>query len=145
MARPEVADTSAFIRFLRTGRGESILRRGISSERLWLSSVVAAELYAGTRSREEARVLDRIMEGFRRIDRVLDPTARDWVQAGRLLSRRARLAGDFRPRDHLADVLILVSAARLHATVQTHNLRHFKVWEELARDAGLDVVVEGIE
>lgn len=145
MPRPEVVATSAFIQFLRTGRGGSGLRRGVSSERLWLSSVVAAELYAGTRSREEARVLDRIVEGFRRIDRILDPTARDWVQAGQLLSRRARLAGDIRPRDHLADVLILVSAARLGGVVQTANLRHFKVWEELARDAGLDVVVEGIE
>jgi hypothetical protein len=41
----------------------------------------------------------------------------------------------------LADVLILVSAARLHAAVVTANIRHFEVWAKLASAAGLDVAV----
>jgi predicted nucleic acid-binding protein len=103
--------------------------------------VVVAELYAGTRSPEDVAILDRVVSAIERTERLLVPDAGDWARAGRLMARRVRLHGDLRPRDHLADVLILVSAARLGGEVVTLNLRHFKAWERLARAAGLDVVV----
>jgi len=77
--------------------------------------VVVAELYAGTRSREDAVIFDRITTTMNRIERLLVPGAAHWARAGRLLARRVRLDGALQPRDHLADVLILISAARLGA------------------------------
>jgi predicted nucleic acid-binding protein len=114
----------------------------LSEGNLWLSSVVAAELYAGTRSPDDALTLNRVVNALERVDRILTPTDEDWIRAGRLIGRRIRRDGSLRPRDHLADVLILVSAARLNGRVLTANLRHFEAWVELARAAGLDVVVE---
>jgi predicted nucleic acid-binding protein len=143
VARPVVPDTTIFIRFLRRGDGELALHREIRSERLWLSSVVAGELYAGTRSRDDARILDRFVRTMTRIGRIVTPSTDDWLQAGQMLARRSRLAGDLRPRDHLADVLILVSAARINGSVVTINLNHFEAWLEIAKDAGMDVTVEG--
>ena len=61
-----------------------------------------------------------------------------------LLARRVRLFGPLRPRDHLADVLILVSAARIGGTVVTTNVRHFAMWQSLAEAAGLDVTVTSV-
>ena len=58
-----------------------------------------------------------------------------------MIARRIRLQGGLRPRDHLADVLILISAARLKGVVVTANLRHFEEWARLATAAGLDVTV----
>jgi hypothetical protein len=75
------------------------------------------------------------------VDRVLTPTAKEWEQAGLLMARRIRLQGRLAARDHLADVLILVSAARMRGAVVTANLRHFESWGRLARASGLDVVV----
>lgn len=121
------------------------LFRSLLTGRLWLSSVVAAELYAGTRSADDAAILDRILAAMLRVDRVLTPTASDWVRVGRLIARRIRLHGSLRPRDHLADVLILVSAARLNGAVITANLRHFEAWARLAAASGLDVEVRPIE
>jgi predicted nucleic acid-binding protein len=117
------------------------LQRSLQAGRVWLSSVVLAELYAGTRSPEDALLLNRIAATMERIDRVLTPTVGDWARAGRLIARRIRLQGGMRPRDHLADVLILVSAARLNGVVVTANLRHFEAWAHLATAAGLDVAV----
>ena len=110
-----------------------------------MSSVVLAELYAGTRSPDDRLILDRIVQAMRRIDRIITPDSGDWIRAGRLLARRVRLHGDVRPRDHLADVLILLSAARLQGCVVTANLRHFAVWQRLAVAAGLDVTVRSLE
>ena len=100
-----------------------------------------AELYAGTRSREDRQMLDRISAAMRRVDRLLTPDDGDWVLAGQLIARRIRLHADIRPRDHLAAVLIVLSAARHRSCVVTANLRHFEAWRRLSVAAGLDVTV----
>ena len=141
MARAQILDTTVLIQVLRNPDADAVFRDTLASSRTWLSSVAAAELYAGTRSREDAFILDRLVAAMRRVDRLLTPAADDWVRAGRLMARQVRLHGAIRPRDHLADVLILVSAARLQGTVLTANVRHFEVWASLARASGLDVAV----
>jgi predicted nucleic acid-binding protein len=141
VARPEVPDTSVLLDALRLPARWPALMASLQTGRIWLSAVVVAELYAGTRSREDAAILDRIVAAMSRVERLLVPDAADWGRTGRLLARRTRLEGALRPRDHLADVLIVVSAARLRGEVVTLNLRHFEAWAHLGRAAGLDVVV----
>lgn len=143
MPRPLVPDTTALIGAIRDPR--STLLDAILRGQVWLSSVVTCELYAGTRSPDERRLLDRLVRGAARGDRLLVPTQADWVGAGTLIATRIRLQGVLRPRDHLADVLIVVSAARLAADVVTANRRHFEAWTALARRAGLDVAVAAFE
>lgn len=134
-------DTSALLDAVRRPERWPALQRSLESGRTWLSSVVVAELYAGTRSPQDALVLDRIVAAMRRVGRELTPSEGDWARAGRLIARRIRLSGGLRPRDHLADVLILVSAARLGGVVVTANVRHFQAWARLASASGLDVEV----
>lgn len=119
--------------------------RAIQSGQVWISSVVLAELYVGTHSRDDQLILDRIILAARRMERLLTPDESDWIRAGRLISRRARLHGSVLPRDHLADVLILVSTARLQGIVVTANLRHFEMWRRLAVAGGLDVMVRAAD
>ena len=141
MARPEVPDTSALLEAIRRPERWPALQRSLQTGQVWLASVVLAELYAGTRSPEDRLILDRIATGMRRVDRILTPDDGDWIRAGRLIARQVRLYGALRPRDHLADVLILISAARLRGVVITANFRHFEAWRRLALAAGLDVMV----
>lgn len=141
MARPEIPDTSVFIRVIREPKVWPGFQEGLTSGRIWLSSVVVAELYAGTRSREDGELIDRVAQAMARDGRLLTPDPIDWARAGRLMARRIRLQGALRLRDHLADVLIVVSAARLGGSVVTSDMRHFESWSRLARDAGLDVAV----
>ncbi|MBI3974077.1 MAG: PIN domain-containing protein [Chloroflexi bacterium] len=141
MTRPRVPDTTLFIQALRRPESLADLFRSIATGRVWLSSVVIAELYAGTRSPDDALLVNRIVAAMERIERLLIPTAGEWARAGRLMGRSARLYGNLRPRDHLADVLILISAARLNGTVVTANLRHFERWAKLATSSGLNVTV----
>ena len=141
MARPEVPDTSALLEAIRRPECWPTLQRSLQTGQVWLSSVVLAELYAGTRSPDDQFLLNRIAVAMKRADRLLTPDDGDWIRAGRLISRQIRLRGALRPRDHLADVLILITAARLGGVVVTANLRHFEVWQRLAVAAGLDVMV----
>jgi predicted nucleic acid-binding protein len=145
MARPEIPDTSALLEVVRRPERWPALHRSLQTGLVWLSSVVLAELYAGTRSPDDQFVLNRIAVAMKRADRLLTPNDDDWIRAGRLIARRVRLHGALRPRDHLADVLILLSAARLRGVVVTANLRHFEVWGRLAVSAGLDVLVRSVD
>lgn len=141
MARAEVPDTNVIIQIISEPKSWPRFEFALRSGQVWLSSVVLAELCAGTRSREDALLIDRLAVIAKRIDRVLTPTDDDWAQAGRLIARRIRLQGNLRPRDHLADVLILLCAAQLQGTVLTMNVRHFQAWARLAAGAGLNIVV----
>jgi predicted nucleic acid-binding protein len=117
------------------------LGRDFGHGRIYLSSVVLFEMYAGTRSVEEAAVVDRIAAAADRVGRLLTPTHDEWTVAGRLIARRARLAGALEPRDHLADLLIVLTAARLQGEVVSANVRHMQQWVRLAQRSGLDVVL----
>jgi predicted nucleic acid-binding protein len=126
----------------RPGRGSTfeVVQRG----QAWLSAVVVAELYAGSRSAAERFEIQHLVHGAGVANRLLVPTQNDWIRAGTLVARRVRLFGSMRVRDHLADVLILLAAAHINGEVLTANVRHFEAWARLARRAGLDVTVAPI-
>ncbi len=141
MSRPLVPDTTVLIDLIRQPRGLPEFQRDVAAGRLYMPSVVIAELYAGSRSPAESVILDRIVRAINRIDRMLTPSAEEWATAGRLIARRIRLHGALRPRDHLADVLIVVTAARLTGEVVSANRVHMTDWITLARGTGLDVTL----
>ncbi len=139
--RPEVAETSVLIPFLRSGAFASEIESARIRGRLQLPSIATLELYAGVRTQAEKRELDGFVLGFTRRGLVLTPTDQDHVLAGILLSRRRQQAGDLNVRDHIMDVLIVLSAAQVGGTVLTQNVRHMELWAGLARRAGKDVHV----
>ena len=139
--RPELYDTSILIPFM-TGRryARDIVAVG-RPDRLWLSSLVALELYVGTCDQAEKRALDSFVASFERRQRVLTPTHEDYLLAGILLNRRRRLVGALAGRHHVVDMLIVLSASQIGATVVTQNVDHLGVWAAMARRAGRDVRV----
>jgi predicted nucleic acid-binding protein len=139
VARPIVADTTVLVGAIR--EADRTILGALGRRRVWLSAVAICELYAGTRSAYEATLINQLSRDAREADRLLVPTLEDWTRAGQLLARRVRLHGSLRPRDHLADVLIVASAGRIGGEILTSNRIHFDVWADLARRSGLDVVV----
>lgn len=139
MARPVVPDTGVFIATIRGGGRDPFAE--VRNGRVWLSTVVLAELYAGTRTPHEANALELAAESAARSNHLLVPDFDDWTIAGRLISRRARSTGAMRPRDHMADILIMLGAARIKGEILTANLEHMRAWAEWARRSGMDVQV----
>lgn len=144
--RSEVPDTSVFLELIWDPRRAKRFRRSVSSGRVWLSSVVAFELFAGSRDAEDAKSIRAIVNAMKRDNRLLIPTHDDWIFAAQLIARYSRLHGDVEARPHLADALIVVSAARLRGgTVITKNVRHMENWAELARTMGRRASVDAYE
>jgi predicted nucleic acid-binding protein len=88
--------------------------------------VVLEELYAGAGA-SDRRFVAKLEHDFERAERILVPSLKDWVHAGRILAHvgqkfgyeqigRARLTND---------ALIAVSAARVGIVVLTANRKDF--------------------
>ncbi len=79
--------------------------------RVRLSAVVLGELYAGTRSLQDKADLDVVTRVYQTLGFLFAPSASDWVRAGQGIRRYRQLYGSVKPREHLNDILILLSGA----------------------------------
>jgi predicted nucleic acid-binding protein len=100
---------------------------GRASPFLYLSSVVAAELLAGTATARDQRVLqEALILPFEQRRRVVTPTAAAWVALGTVLALLVRQEGLVLrqvPRSFMLDVLIAASCREHGAVYVTHNRR----------------------
>ncbi len=124
MTRPRVFDTSVFVQTIRGQLDDQVLLHHAFPGRTYLCAVVAHELWVGTRSRDDAEALRRLLRGFERLGSVLTPSYEDWTLAGRLLEQYQRLFGKITPTDHV---------------------RHMDRWARLARRSGRQVRVREVD
>lgn len=129
---PLMFDTSIYIGALRFAVEPLLeLERLARGAPVWLSAVVLAELYAGASARDRHHV-DELDRTFRRTTRILVPSATDWAEAGKLLSRIAAKYGyeKIGKGRLINDTLIATTAARTGTTVVTSNARDFSKLNE---------------
>ena len=116
-------DTSIYVSALRQGNEAVLASRRLEADSLlWLSSVVLAELYAGTHDPHRG-VIERLERDFTQANRLLVPNLRDWTETGKVLSRLAtRYHYERIGQGRLVnDALIAMSAGRKGITVITAN------------------------
>lgn len=130
-AGPLLFDTGIYIRFI---RGENYFWLGEDArlfQRTILTAVVAAELYAGTRSSKEKRALDDLCQAHRALGHFSAPAITTWVDTGILLRRARSVLGQMNLVHHFRDLLIAGDATRADATVVTENVADFLRWKSL--------------
>jgi len=124
---PILFDSSIYVAALRRRKDSAVItQRWARESRLWLSSVVLEELYAGADA-SGFRILEKLERDFDRARRLLVPNLTDWTQTGKLLARLAQKHGYERiGQTRLTnDSLIATSASRAGITVITANERDF--------------------
>ncbi|MYD98628.1 MAG: type II toxin-antitoxin system VapC family toxin [Gammaproteobacteria bacterium] len=126
MPRPVLLDTDVLVDFLR-GHAGAVACVEEHAERVILSAVTVAELYAGVRGGEEEpeqTALTNLLSQFRIVD-VSGAVAR----LGGLYKR------DYGPKHGLglADAVIAATATLEGASLKTLNTRHYPMFDGLAR------------
>lgn len=124
-------DTGIYIRYFRKENYEWLGTDSQIFQRTILTVVVAAELYAGSRSPNEKRALDELCRAHQGLGNFSAPTERTWVEAGVLLRRASERWGRMDFVRHFRDALIALEAARHGATVVTENAKDFARWKGL--------------
>lgn len=122
MAGLVLPDTDVLVDFFR-GYGKAVAFVNANSDRIILSSIVVAELYAGVKGDEEQAVLENFVSLFRVIP----------VSAG-----IARVGGLYRRdygRSHgigLADAILAATAVAEGAELKTLNVKHYPMITRLS-------------
>lgn len=121
-----VVDTSILIPYLRYGQYREFLLAGLERGTIFFPGVVICELYAGATSRGDRADVEALRRALG--PHLLGIETEDWMLAGRCLSYYSTRWGKIQPRDHLADVLIAVSAFRIGAVLGSRDLSQMRRW-----------------
>lgn len=119
--KPVLVDTDVMIDFLR-GTPQAVALVQAYDDRIVLSSIVVAELYAGVRGDAELKALDQFIALFRVI-----PVSPELARAGGLYKM------DY-GRSHgvgLADAIVAATAQAENAELKTLNVRHYPMLKGL--------------
>lgn len=121
MSGPILPDTDVLVDFLR-GNSKAVALVRDSSDRIILSAIVVAELYAGVKGAAEQSALDAFISLFRVI-----PVTHAHARSGGLLKR------DY-GKSHgvgLADAIVAATAQAENASLLTLNTRHYPMLKGL--------------
>ena len=121
MPRALLVDTDVMVDFLR-GHALATTLLMDNSERIILSSIVAAELYAGVKGNVELATLDKLLSVFRVI-----PVSSEIAKEGGILKR------DY-SKSHgigLADAIVAATALSEKADLKTLNIKHYPMFKGL--------------
>lgn len=128
--------------YLRSGKYRDFLLTGMARGTIFLPGVVLCELYAGATSRADRGDV----EGLRRAlgPHLLEPVTEDWVLAGRCLAYYSRRWGKIKPRDHLVDVLVAVSAVKMGAVLGSRDYQQMRRWSWVLGRLGRKLQVQRV-
>ena len=121
----KVIDTNIFIdRLADQSRFEDLF---LTSGQVYMSSVVLMELRAGCHSVQALKFYHELSTFFRKVNRVITPTTKDYEVSGEILAKLQRVKGyEIRKMASITnDCLIAASARAFGATVYTQNRPDF--------------------
>ena len=119
-------DTNVYISYIRSGlHREELERRGSVK---YLSGIVLMELYAGAKTREAERFLDKNLSAYVSTGRVITTRREQYVDIGRFISELPGQYGTLiRMAAFLNDVFIAFMALSIGATLFTEDRDHFEI------------------
>lgn len=103
---------------------------GRTAPKMFLASVVLAELLQGARGEVARARIRRMVRTLEHAGRVIAPTHDDWARAANVQGAIWDALPSLRNRTLLHDILIVLSARRVGALVVTENRRDFELIAE---------------
>ena len=124
-------DTNVLIGFFRHPDERERFETRMSRPLLFMSSIVALELFAGCRTSRQVKALQGFLKPFEKAGRVVTPDHESFREAGRVLAALSRDGiGSTHRRLIVNDVLLAVSATRSGAVLITANSNDFSLIEK---------------
>lgn len=119
-------DTNVYISYIRSGvHSEELERRGTVK---YISGIVVMELYAGAKTREAERFLERNLRAYVATGRVITLHEERYVAVGQFISDLPRQYDTLiRKAAFLNDIFIAFMALSIGATLYTENRDHFEI------------------
>ena len=127
----KIVDTNIFIdRFSNPSLYKGIF---LSDGLVYLSSVVLMELRAGAHSKEAIEALYELFDFFKRVDRIIVPSMKDYEHAGEIIAR-LQLTKGFNVKKSSSitnDCLIAASVRSIGGVLYTQNKKDFQAIQDV--------------
>ncbi len=124
-------DTNVYLGAARSETERSRFRRTFFPllPAIYLSSIVAYEIYVNARDGRTRNLLTEFVRPMERTGRVVNPTFNDWVEAAAIITTIEEKERSWRSKlpALLNDVLISLCARRIGATLLTYNKDDFQL------------------
>ncbi|MBI5026653.1 MAG: PIN domain-containing protein [Nitrospirae bacterium] len=127
----KLIDTNIFIdRFSNPDLHKEIF---LSEGLVYISSIVLMEIRAGAHTREAIHAYNELSNFFRRVNRILTPSIRDFEKAGEIIARLQSIKGyEIKKSASItSDCLLAASARSMGAVVHTQNKKDFKAIKDI--------------
>ncbi len=121
-------DTSVYIPLLRQGRSPGAILNTPGSI-IYLSAVVAEELFAGAGDAVTVKALEKLCHIFQKNRRMVVPAEKDWFECGSILSQMGRKYGyeSIKKGRLVNDILIALGCKNIGAALLTSNHKDFQM------------------
>ena len=120
-----VLDTNIYISWIREQKYRSFLMDVRTYK--YLSPVVIMELWAGAKTKQAARIIEKLQKPYLRTNRIIGLNTEHFITVGHVLSDLpADLATKTKSAGFLNDILIAMSAISIGATLITANKADFR-------------------
>ncbi len=121
-----VFDTNVYIAWIR-GRKYSYLLMDYKTQK-YLSSVVLMELWAGAKTKHSTRIIEKLQKPYINAERVVTPSARDFIIAGRFISAvPGRYINKIQKSGFINDFYIALNAQSIGAVLYTENREDYMI------------------
>ena len=123
-----ILDTSVYIPLLRQGKAPGEILNTPESI-IYLSTVVAQELFASAGDSATAKALEKLFYVFQKNKRLVVPNAKDWLDCGLVLAQIGRKYGfeSIKKGRLVNDVLIALGCKNAGVTLLTSNHKDFQL------------------
>lgn len=105
----------------------------LSEGLVYASSIVLMEIRAGAHTKEAVHAYNDLSNFFRRVDRIIVPSVRDFEKAGEIIAALQSSKGyDIKKSASITnDCLLAASARNIGAVVYTQNKKDFKAIKDV--------------
>lgn len=136
-----ILDTNIYIDYLNQNKYQEIVFISAYPQRIFLSSIVLMELYAGAITHADVGLIDSIRKPFEKRRMIVAPTSHDYILAGKILAELQHMKGyELKKTFSLTnDVLIALCARRIGAILVTQNRKDFEAIKQI-KDFRLEIV-----
>lgn len=127
----KLVDTNIFIdRFMNPDLYQEIF---LSDGLIYMSTVVLMELRAGAHTKDTIQTYNELRNFFRRVERIIAPSAGDYEKAGEIISNLQSIKGyDIKKCASITnDCLLAVSARSMGALLYTQNKKDFQAIKDI--------------
>lgn len=121
-----IFDTNVYISWIREEKNRELLLNQYTQK--FISSIVLMELWAGCKTKESSRIIEKLQNPYINAERICAPSLNDFIKTGQILSDLpAGYYNKIKNSSFINDIFIGLNTLAIGAVLYTENKSDFEI------------------